>query len=153
MKILFIFVLFLGFSTATQAQSNSSVNLDTLDAFYHIDSVRSTATPGRLYPMTQLVNYVQIAGDQAVLSASSRGSFYYIFGEIDGYTSKIDEDGTRIQQFYIRGRQYAGGRIRSIEIFETTEGKVSIHYYSKFGGIDVVFSARKGNPSDIESFE
>lgn len=152
MKNLFAFLIASVLSFGVFSQTESSFELDSLEVFFHLDSVRSTTAPGRTYEMTHPVNYFQISGGQAVLSGASRGSRYYIFGEIDGHKTLEDDAGNKIQQFYIRGRQYAGGRIRSIEIIEDVNGQTMIHYYSKFGGVDVLFKTHEGKPADLESF-
>lgn len=128
------------------AQTNSTISQDSISAFYILDETWRPNSAKR-FETDNSPNYLQVQDGYAIICSRSRNNSLFIEGEVDGL--EVTQEGRdKVISFYIRGRNWAVGKLLSVEIIKKETGETVIHVYRKLGTYDTYYSAHPAFKSE-----
>lgn len=139
-------------SSFAQDSIPDSLSNEVFSVLYILEDLKSTSGP-KLFPVDESPNFLQVDGEEALLSGRFRGNTFYLLGAVDGFKESVDRKGADITSFFVRGRERSIGMLMSFEIIKSPTGEVVVHYYKKMGGTDVYFNAHAATLEEIEAIK
>lgn len=152
-SLILILLTFCSFSQDGKSDKETSLTLDNFNALYIIDSsffIRQPTTRRKNFNDGR-ISFLSINEGRAFLSVYNSSRIYRIFGEMNNLKITENDLHQKVIQFYVRGKDLQGGKIRSFEITILSDEEYVIHYFDKLGQSEVFFTARF--PTDEEYIE
>lgn len=159
MKYIFSFILvivtFCSFSQDAPRENENSLTLDNFNALYIIDSsfFKRQPTTRRKNFNDGRISFLSINQGKAFLSVYNSSRIYRIFGEMNNLEITENDLHQKVIQFYVRGKDLQGGKIRSFEITILSDDEYIIHYFDKLGQSEVFFTARFPTDEEFTEYE
>lgn len=146
--ITLITLLVLSNITFSQNNNVDSLQTDSLELFYILDSYWSPPNT-KTQETDDSPNYFQVSNGIGLITGRIKNSEFYFYGEVKNLIISIDEEGNKITSFYLLGKERSVGKIASFEIIEKSNGEIVLNYYSKYRTKDNLFYVHIATSQEI----